>query len=161
MGLPLSSVSSSASSSACCSIRSATFQSSRPRCDGVSLGQGPLSKALRAAATARLISSTSPSATFASRGVNSIKGFAARGFYPLPTNQHLHRLLFQEGTSRCICCACSHMYRSSFLLCKHYYSDQGVFGAESSSSSTYKPSTRSLKKQRMPVIGKHAGSGSR
>lgn len=62
-GLPLSNVSSRASSSECCSIRSANLLNTRPRARPDILGQGPSSKARRAAATARSISRTPASAT--------------------------------------------------------------------------------------------------
>lgn len=61
----MSNVSSAASSSMCCSTRSASLSSSNCRSAGFHLLHGPL-KALRAAATARSMSSRSPSATCAS-----------------------------------------------------------------------------------------------
>src|ERR1700733_6244070 len=63
-GLPLSSDSISANSSRLASSRSASFQISCPRCEVDSLRlQGPSSKALRAAVTARSTSSLSASGT--------------------------------------------------------------------------------------------------
>ncbi len=62
-GLPLSRDSISANSSRCCSSRSASFQIMRPRSEGDMRGQGPSSKARRAARTARLTSSSSASGT--------------------------------------------------------------------------------------------------
>lgn len=64
-GLPLSSVSIIASSSALASIASPSFQISLARAAGVIFVHGPLSKALRAAATARSTSSLSLAATWA------------------------------------------------------------------------------------------------
>src|SRR5271155_4454361 len=79
-GLPLSRVSSSASSSSFCSIRSATFQRSLPRSAGETSGQGPVSKALRAAATAWSISTLPPSATCAR--TSPVAGFRVSKFLP-------------------------------------------------------------------------------
>src|SRR5829696_7787750 len=62
-GLPLSMASSAASSSACSRIRSPILCRRRPRADGVMRAQGPLSKARRAAFTAKSTSALSPSAT--------------------------------------------------------------------------------------------------
>src|SRR6266852_131566 len=63
-GLPLSSDSSCASSSACFSIRSASRFISTPRCDAeIFLRHGPFSNAARAAATALSTSGASASAT--------------------------------------------------------------------------------------------------
>src|SRR5215470_1060782 len=98
MGLPLSSVSSCASSSACCSISSATFQSNRPRCEGVIFGQGPLSKALRAAVTARLMSSLSPSATLAS--TSPVDGSIVSNALPLAAATHCPPMSILTG---CCC----------------------------------------------------------
>src|SRR5882724_5943403 len=63
-GLPLSSASSCASSSACFSIRSASRFISRPRCEADILRHGPFSNAARAAATALSTSAASDSATW-------------------------------------------------------------------------------------------------
>src|SRR5690606_20759380 len=63
--LPLSMLSSSASSSAFWSIKSASFQISASRCDGRSSRQGPPSNARRAACTARSTSAAFASATVA------------------------------------------------------------------------------------------------
>ena len=79
-GLPLSSDSSWASSSACSRIRSPIRQMIRPRSDGVSLLHGP-SNAARAAATARLMSSASPSAIQAS--VSPVAGFGVSNVSPV------------------------------------------------------------------------------
>src|SRR6185436_4076485 len=65
IGAPMSSVSSSASSSKCRSTMSAIFRRSCWRSNGFHLLHGP-SKARRAAATARSMSTRSPSATWAS-----------------------------------------------------------------------------------------------
>src|SRR5580765_5132555 len=62
MGLPLSSVSRRASSSACASTRSPSFHSARERSMGLSFAHGP-SSAARAARTARSTSSAPASAT--------------------------------------------------------------------------------------------------
>ena len=59
IGLPLSRVSSSASSSKCSNTRSPSLQISRPRSVAVIAGQGPLSNARRAARTARSMSTSS------------------------------------------------------------------------------------------------------
>src|SRR6185312_6773691 len=61
--LPLLRLSSSASSSALRSMRSDNFQMSASRCTGSISGQGPFSKAWRAAATARSMSAALASAT--------------------------------------------------------------------------------------------------
>src|SRR5262245_53946204 len=61
-GMPLSSVSSSAISSALASMRSASFNSSRARCAGVNDAQGGDSNALRAACTATSMSACPPDA---------------------------------------------------------------------------------------------------
>src|SRR5512141_1548365 len=58
MGLPLSSVASSASSSACARMRSPRRNRMRCRSAGLMRGQAPPSKAARAAATARSTSAT-------------------------------------------------------------------------------------------------------
>src|SRR6202171_1623167 len=63
MGLPLSSDSSSASSSACCSIRSAILRRKRVRACGLKFAHLPSSYALRACLTASSTSALSPSAT--------------------------------------------------------------------------------------------------
>src|SRR5271166_6411975 len=63
IGLPDSSVSRIASVSRSRSMRSATFKSTRARFEAVSLGQGPLSKAARAAAIAARASSARPRGT--------------------------------------------------------------------------------------------------
>src|SRR5580698_4526905 len=63
MGLPMSSVSSSASSSVCLVMRSAKRNSSRLRFAGARFDQLPLRNTARAEATARLMSSASPAAT--------------------------------------------------------------------------------------------------
>src|SRR5580693_6324031 len=65
-GLPLSRLSSCASSCACSRIRSPMRQMIRPRSDGVMWPQGPSSNAVLAARTARSMSSESPSAMLAS-----------------------------------------------------------------------------------------------
>src|SRR6267378_4779547 len=62
-GLPLSSASSCASSSACFSMRSASLFIRFPRCEALILRHGPLSNAARAAATALSTSGASASAT--------------------------------------------------------------------------------------------------
>src|SRR6266404_664913 len=62
-GLPLSSASSCASSSACFSIKSASLFIRFPRCEALILRHGPLSNATRAAATALSTSAASASAT--------------------------------------------------------------------------------------------------
>src|SRR5438067_341327 len=62
-GLPLSTDSNSANSSACSRIRSPIFQINLPRSLGVIRRHGPDSKARRAALTARFISSLSLSGT--------------------------------------------------------------------------------------------------
>src|SRR5579872_4135416 len=70
-------------------IRSPIFQTSRPRSDGVIRLQGPSSKALRAAFTARLTSSAPPSATrarvspVAGSGVSNVLPDAASDHCPL------------------------------------------------------------------------------
>ena len=66
MGLPMSSVSSSASSSPCFTIRSANCSRIFLRLAGRMPTQVPLRNAARAAVTARLMSSVSPAATRAS-----------------------------------------------------------------------------------------------
>ena len=63
MGLPMSSVSSSASSSRFFIISSASFSMMRLRCAGAMLAQVPLSKAARAALTAASTSACSQAAT--------------------------------------------------------------------------------------------------
>jgi len=67
IGLPMSRVSSRASSSACSCTSCASFTITRLRCAGRVFDQRPSSKALRATATARFTSSAPQSATFASR----------------------------------------------------------------------------------------------
>src|SRR5882762_4676637 len=62
-GLPLSSASSCASSSACFSMRSASLFIRFPRCAALIFRHGPLSNAARAAATALSTSAASASAT--------------------------------------------------------------------------------------------------
>src|SRR6266403_689298 len=62
-GLPLSSASSCASSSACFSIKSASLFIRFPRCAALILRHGPLSNAARAATTALSTSGASASAT--------------------------------------------------------------------------------------------------
>src|SRR5271156_6264884 len=64
-GLPLSSDSSCANSSAYFSSKSESFQIRRPRSEGEILDHGPELKAARAAFTARSMSSRSPAATLA------------------------------------------------------------------------------------------------
>src|ERR1700733_11488216 len=59
-GMPLSRLSTWPISSAACSMRSASFHNSLARATGGMFGQGPFSKALRAARTARSISAASP-----------------------------------------------------------------------------------------------------
>ena len=66
IGLPMSRVSSSASSSVCLVMSSAKRNSARLRLAGARLAQLPLRNTARAAATARLMSSVSPEATRAS-----------------------------------------------------------------------------------------------
>ena len=66
IGLPMSSVSSRASSVACCSSNSAQRISTFLRLAGARPAQRPSSKAARAAATARSTSVLSPSATWVS-----------------------------------------------------------------------------------------------
>src|SRR5580693_9275758 len=63
-GMPLSRLSTWPISSAACSMRSASFHNRRARATGGMLGQGPLSNALRAARTARSISSAPPAAAW-------------------------------------------------------------------------------------------------
>ena len=65
IGLPMSMVSSSASSSACSDISPASFWSTRLRFFGASRDQAPDSNAARAPATARSTSAVSPAATCA------------------------------------------------------------------------------------------------
>ena len=73
-------------------MRSASFQSRRPRSDGVIAGHGPESKARRAARTARSTSSRSPSATsrehLAGRRIERRERLAGRGGHELPVDQH-------------------------------------------------------------------------
>ena len=95
-GLPLSSDSSRASSSACFSIRSASRFSSRPRSAADILRQGALlSKAARAALTARSTSAASASATsqMASpvAGLMVGKRFAGSAIDPLVVDEKFRR----------------------------------------------------------------------
>ena len=86
-GLPLSSDSSIASSSAFSSISSEIFQMTRPRCDAFMRRQGESSaKALRAARTARSMSSACPCATWASS--SSVAGFRVANVLPDAASTH-------------------------------------------------------------------------
>src|ERR1044071_4328638 len=79
IGLPLSSVSRRASSSACASTRSPSFQSRRERSMGLSFAHGP-SSAARAARTARSTSSAPASATVVMG--SSVAGFTVVNVAP-------------------------------------------------------------------------------
>ena len=87
IGLPLSRVSSWASSSMFASIRSASLFSSRPRSRASILRQGPESNALRAALTARSMSAASPSATWAM--TSSVAGLMVANVLPPWPSTHL------------------------------------------------------------------------
>src|SRR4029077_15649508 len=67
-------------------MRSPIFQMSRPRSEGVMRLHGPLSNALRAALTARLMSSASPSATLAR--VSPVAGFGVSNVLPDAASVH-------------------------------------------------------------------------
>src|SRR6478735_9741817 len=67
-------------------MRSPIFQMSRPRSEGVMRLHGPLSNALRAARTARLMSSASPSATLAR--VSPVAGFGVSNVLPDAASVH-------------------------------------------------------------------------
>src|SRR5258708_5438546 len=86
-GLPLSSDSSSASSSAYFMMRSPMRQTSLPRSDGVIAGHGPVSNARRAADTARSTSSLSPSATRAT--TSPVAGLVTSNVLPDAAGTHL------------------------------------------------------------------------
>ena len=88
-GLPLSSDSSWASSSMCSRIRSPMRQMIRPRSDGVIRLHGPVSKARRAAATARSMSSASPSATRAR--ISPVAGLGVSNVLPDAASTHSRR----------------------------------------------------------------------
>src|ERR1700733_6765952 len=95
----MSSVSSAASSSKFRSIISASFNRRFCRSAGLNLLQGPL-KARRAAATARSMSSLSPSATVASTspvdGLMLSNVFARGGLDPFAVDQHALGLALQK-----------------------------------------------------------------
>src|SRR5262245_40637954 len=86
-GLPLSRLSSAVNSSCFCSIRSASLLRSRPRSEAFILGQGPSSKALRAALTARSTSALSPSATW--QMVSPVAGLMVGNVLPETLSSHL------------------------------------------------------------------------
>src|SRR5262245_33139758 len=86
-GLPLSSDSRAASSSLFCSMASASLLMSRPRSEALIFGQGPSSNALRAAATARLTSSLSPSATW--QMTSPVAGLVVGKVLPETLSTHL------------------------------------------------------------------------
>src|SRR5260370_25242795 len=67
-------------------MRSSIFQMRRPRSEGVMRPQGPLSKAVRAALTARFMSSASPSATLAS--VSPVAGLGVADVFPEAASVH-------------------------------------------------------------------------
>src|SRR6266550_6096883 len=85
IGLPLSCVSSSASSLACCSINCESLYSMRPRSRALILDHLP-SRARRAAATALSISALSASATSAS--VSPVDGFGVEKVLPDSASTH-------------------------------------------------------------------------
>ena len=101
-GLPIIQGSSSASSSRFSRMRSPSFQTRRPRSDGLNLGQGPLSNARRAALTARSTSFLSPSAACAI--TSPVAGFSTGNVLPetafdrLPIDQELAPFLFKLVT---------------------------------------------------------------
>src|SRR3954452_23431972 len=106
IGLPLSSVSSAASSCMFFSIRSASLLSRRPRSRASALRQGPFSKARRAALAALLASGAPPPAArptlvgardhVAGGVVDGLEGAAAGRVDPLAVDEHL-RLADLDG----------------------------------------------------------------
>src|SRR5271165_2531714 len=108
-GLPLSSDSSCASSSACFSIKSASLYISCPRCDADILRHAPLSNAARAAATALSTSAASASAT---RAMGSpVDGLIVAKVLPeaasthLPLIKSLVALIFTVGSNAVVAVA--------------------------------------------------------
>src|SRR5437762_788341 len=85
-GLPLSSASSCASSSACFSTRSASLFIKTPRCEALILRHGPLSNAARAAATALSTSAASDSATWVMTSL--VDGFIVGKVFPDTLSNH-------------------------------------------------------------------------
>src|ERR1700735_2839610 len=85
-GLPLSSASISANSSACFSRRSPRFHTSLERSAGEIRDHGPVSNALRAAFTARSISASSPAGTCAM--ISCVAGSSTSKVLPLLAATH-------------------------------------------------------------------------
>ena len=99
MGLPLSSDSSIASSSACFSIRSPIRQISLPRADGVIRRHSDsYANAFRAARTARSMSSFSPWAASASR--SSVAGLIVSNVAPEAASTHSPSISSLPGYDR-------------------------------------------------------------
>ena len=98
IGLPLSSDSSSASSSVYLEIRSPIRHTSLPRSEAVIAGQGPDSKARRAARTARSMSALSPSATRAM--VAPVAGFFTSKVFSEAAATHLPSISSLFGVAR-------------------------------------------------------------
>ena len=94
MGLPLSSVSKRASSSACASTRSPSFHNTRARSMGFILAHGP-SSAARAARTARSTSSAPASATVVMG--SSVAGFTVVNVAPLAASTASPLMMSRPG----------------------------------------------------------------
>src|ERR1700674_5904565 len=98
IGLPLSSDSSSASSSAYFEIRSPMRQIILPRSEGVMVAHGPDSRARRAACTAASMSALSPSATRAM--TLPVAGFMTSKVLPETAGTHLPLMSIFFGVAR-------------------------------------------------------------
>src|SRR5207248_4168484 len=119
-GLPLSSDSTCARSSACFSIRSASLFINTPRCEALIFRHGPLSNAARAAATALSTSAASASATWVIG--SPVAGLIVGKVLPEAESTHLLLMsslvaeIFTVGSKTVVAVA---MVRSSLRKQKH------------------------------------------